>query len=155
VLPRDPGSKTRSRLASGARLKPEPGLQLEGHRRSGIEYDDECSFEDMVPKLIHQIAAGPQNVTLMLRRDATPERILEVLHRRTRISGKWQVVITDEGDVKKGTPRKVLLVPVSEITVPKSLPTELIEARVFFGTLEPALRAAVRCSQVPRWGHTK
>jgi hypothetical protein len=61
---------------------------------------------------------------------------LEVLYRRTGISRKWQVVITDEADIKKGTPRKVLLVPITEVTVPKSLPTELIEARVFFGTLE-------------------
>jgi hypothetical protein len=81
-------------------------------RSTEFEYDDQHPYEDVVPKLIHQIAAGPHNVVLMLRKDATPERILEVLYRRTGISGKWQVVITDEGDAKKGTPRKVLLVPL-------------------------------------------
>jgi hypothetical protein len=100
------------------------------------EPDDVRLYEDGVPKLVHQIAAGPHNVALMLRQNATPERILEVLYRRTGISGKWQVVITDEGDVKKGRPRQVLLVPQAEITLPKDLPRELIETRVFFGILE-------------------
>jgi hypothetical protein len=51
------------------------------------EFDDQRPFEDGAPKIIHHIAAGPHNVSLLLRQDATPERILEVLYRRTGISG--------------------------------------------------------------------
>jgi hypothetical protein len=93
-------------------------------------------FGDGVPKIRHQIAAGPHNVSLILRKDATPERILEVLHRRTSISGGWRVVITNEGDVQKGIPRQVILVPMTEIAVPTGIPTEMKEARVFLRTLE-------------------
>jgi hypothetical protein len=100
------------------------------------ETDDMRAYEDGIPKLTHQVAAGPHNVTLLLRHNATPERILEVLYRRTGISGKWQVVITDEGDVKLDRPRKVLLVPQEDITFPKDLPMQLVETRVFFWTLE-------------------
>jgi hypothetical protein len=103
-----------------------------------IEYDDHRDYvsEEFIPKIIHQITAGPHHVVLMLRKDATPERILEVLRRRTGITGNWRVTITDQGDIKKGNPGKVFLVPISNVVVPKNLPAELIEARVFFGTLE-------------------
>jgi hypothetical protein len=100
------------------------------------EYDDQRTFEDGVPKIRHQIAAGPHNVSLILRKDASPERILEVLRRRTGISGGWKVVITNEGNVKDNTPRQVLLIPMTEIAVPSGIPTEMKEVRVFFGTLE-------------------
>jgi hypothetical protein len=105
-------------------------------RSIDAEYDDVRLYEDGIPKLAHQVAAGPHNVTLLLRRDATPERILEVLYRRTGIKGNWRVVVTDEGDVKSGKPRKVLLTPLEDITFPTDLPTELVETRVFFGTFE-------------------
>jgi hypothetical protein len=46
------------------------------------------------------------------------------------------VTITKEGDVKTGQPRQVLLTPLREITLPAGLPSQLVESRVFFGTLE-------------------
>jgi hypothetical protein len=105
-------------------------------RSTEVEYDDQRVTEDFIPKIIHQITAGPHQVTLMLKKDAPPERILEVLYRRTGIAGKWKVTITDEGDIKKGSPRKVLLESIGDVAVPKDAPKEMIEARVFFGTLE-------------------
>jgi hypothetical protein len=51
------------------------------------------------------------------------------------ITGEWQGKIKDEGDIKANTPRCVELTPIN-VTAPKDLPAEMIEARVYFGTLE-------------------
>jgi hypothetical protein len=107
------------------------------------EFDDQRNFEDGSQKIIHQITAGPHRIQLMLRQDASPDRILDVLYRRTGITGGWKVTVTEEGDPKTGAPRKVFLVPTTKVTVPNGIPNEMIEARVFFGTLE-------RKSIVPR-----
>jgi hypothetical protein len=100
------------------------------------ENEDMRSYDGGTPRLVHHIAAGPHNVMLLLRQDVTPERMLEILYRRTGISGKWNVTIVDAGDVKTLRPRKVLLTPLQEPVIPKDLPLQLIETRVFFGTLE-------------------
>jgi hypothetical protein len=107
--------------------------------------DDLRNFEDGVSKIRHVIAAGPHNVSLILRRDVTPKRILEVLHRRTGIQGGWNAKILDEGDVKKGTPRRVLLTPMTERIVPQgfSLAIEMGEFRIFFGTIERKITAPI------------
>jgi hypothetical protein len=47
------------------------------------EFDDQRDYEDGIPKIIHEITAGPHRARLVLRQDATSERILDVLHRRT------------------------------------------------------------------------
>jgi hypothetical protein len=105
-------------------------------RSTDIELDDRRDYmpDEFIPKIIHQITAGPHSVALMLHKDASPERILEVLRRRTGITGNRKVTITDEGDIKKGKPGLVFLVPISNVTAPKNMPVQLIEARVFFGT---------------------
>jgi hypothetical protein len=71
----------------------------------------------------------------MLHKDASIERITEVLRRRTGITGEWTGRITSEGDIKANKPRWFELTPI-RVTAPKDLPEEMIEARVFFGTLE-------------------
>jgi hypothetical protein len=90
---------------------------------------------DHFPKIIHEINAGPHMVRLMLRQDESIERIIEVLRRRTGITGTWNGTITAEGSIKDGTPRRVALTPV-QITAPAGLPEKIQEVRVFFGTLE-------------------
>jgi hypothetical protein len=112
------------------------------------EIDDLRSFEDGVPKIRHVIAAGPHNVSLILRQNASPDRILEVLFRRTGIQGEWNVKIVDEGDVKKGTPRRALLTPLKAPIVPQNItPTvEEGEFRIFFGTIERKITAPINIS---------
>jgi hypothetical protein len=90
---------------------------------------------EFIPKIIHLIRTSPHTVQLLLRTDASIERIVEVLRLRTGITGKWEGRIESEGDIKRNMPRVVELVPIS-VTAPKNLPADLIEAKVFFGTLE-------------------
>jgi hypothetical protein len=118
--------------------KPPRPMTPVNFRSSDIEFDDRRDYipDEFIPKIIHQITAGPHYVSLVLRQDASMERILEVLRRRTGITGKWRGTITDEGNTKENKLRRVFLVPVSNVTVPKNMPIQLIEARVFFGTLE-------------------
>jgi hypothetical protein len=84
-----------------------------------------------IPKIMHEIVAGAHKIRLMLRKDASIERITESLKRRTGIAGQWKGRITSEGDIKTFAPRCVELVPI-KITEPKMGQ----QVRVFFGTLE-------------------
>jgi hypothetical protein len=78
-------------------------------------------------------------------------RIVEVLRRRTGITGKWEGRIESEGDIKRNMPRVVELIPIS-VTASKNLPAELIEAKVFFGTLERKGSVAREASHMkPTW----
>jgi hypothetical protein len=91
--------------------------------------------EEYVEKIMTQIKAGPHLVTLCLAKDASMERVIEVLRRRTGISGQWQGRVEQEGDATKSIPRMIELAPIN-VTAPPNLPGAMTEARVFFGTLE-------------------
>jgi hypothetical protein len=118
--------------------KPPRPMTPVNFRSSDLELDDRRDYtpDEFVPKLTHIITDGPHTVRLMLHKDASMERILEVLRTRTGITGNWEGKITEEGSVKENKPRKVFLVPISNITVTKTSAVEMTEARVFFGRLE-------------------
>jgi hypothetical protein len=73
---------------------------------------------------------------LCLAKDASIERVIELLRRRTGITDQWEGRVETEGDIKKKlSPRVIQLAPIN-VTSPPNLPPEITEARVFFGTLE-------------------
>jgi hypothetical protein len=86
------------------------------------------------PKIMTRIKAGPHVVMPCLAKDASIERVIEVLRRRTGITGQWEGRVESEGDAKKEIPRVIELAPI-KVTSPQNLPPEITEARVFFETL--------------------
>jgi hypothetical protein len=111
-----------------------PPRPLTPVRFHGTDPEPEDSGE-YIEKIMTQIIAGPHQVILCLAKNASIERAIEVLHRRTGITGKWEGRVTTEGGMKKGTPRVIELTPI-EVRGPPGLPQAMSETRIFFGTLE-------------------
>jgi hypothetical protein len=86
-------------------------------------------------KIMTQIIAGPHQAMLCLAKDATVERAIQVLRRRTGITGKWEGRVTTEGDIKKCQPRVIELTAI-DVKSPSGLPPASTETRISFGTLE-------------------
>jgi hypothetical protein len=110
-----------------------PRPSTPGHFRSFMpEPEDRIEYTE---KIMTKIIAGPHIAMLCLAKDATVERAIEILHRRTGITGKWEGRIASPGDPKKCEPRVIELTPIS-VQAPPNLADNLTETRIFFGTLE-------------------
>jgi hypothetical protein len=99
-------------------------------------FDTEPEYKhEYLPKVMHEVHAGPHLIRLLLPVDAPMEKVIEVMGRRTGITGRWEGRVLSEADEKMGKPRVIKLKPKEDVKSPAGLPPEISEARVFFGTL--------------------
>jgi hypothetical protein len=80
-------------------------------------------------RVVTHVVTSPHTVTLLLPKNASVEKVIEVFQRRTGLDGRWEGRIASDK-----VPRVVEIRAVIAPSAPAGEPRALSEVRVFFGT---------------------